>query len=236
MNKYSVSKIKTYESCKLKYKLNYIDGKWPDQPLNDDTMFGNLVHKAFEIYDPYIDNKSDIVKLQRKFPKLSLKYKRFLPTAYKSLLSFFSKYGHLPAEKELKINLDMGSFKATGFVDRFIDGKNSYICVDYKTSRVANTDYHIFQLKFYNLVLSKLYNTNPDNIRMILFFPRPNEEKKMVFSNNQINQFEKELNNKIKEIESNKEWPANPGFHCKWCPFFNTIDCPDTLENKSVIS
>lgn len=228
MNKYSVSKIKTYDSCRLKYKLHYIDNKWPEQPLNDDTMFGNLVHKAFEIYDPEKDNKAEIVKLQRNYPKLSKKYKNFISTAYKSLFSFFDRYGHLPAEKELKIELDMDDFKVTGFVDRFVSGNKSYICVDYKTSRVANTDYHIFQLKFYNMVLSKLYNTPPNNIRMVLFFPRPNEEKKMIFSNNQINQFEKELNQKIVEIESNTDWPASPGFHCKWCPFYDTKDCPDT--------
>lgn len=236
MNKYSASKIKTYESCKLKYKLNYIDNKWPKQPINDDTMFGNLVHKAFEIYDPDKDNKSEIVKLQRNYT-LSRQYKSFIAGAYKSLFEFFHKYGHLPAEKELKIEMDMGSFKATGFVDRFMSGENNYLCIDYKTSRNANTDYHIFQLKFYNLVLSKKYKTQPDNIKMILYFPRPNEEKSMVFSNNQIKQFEKELNRKIIEIETNKDWSASPGFHCKWCPFYNTKDCPDTFsEKESVIS
>lgn len=232
MEKYSVSKIKTYESCSLKYKLHYIDGKRPEEEAKDDTMFGNLVHKAFEIYDPERDNKDEIVKLVRNYPNLSDEYKNFLPRAYKSLLEFFDRYGKFPAEQELKLNYDMGNFIATGYVDRFIHTSNFHICVDYKTSKNANIDYHIFQLKFYNLVLSKMYNIPSDKIRMMVFFPRPNEEAKTMFSSRQMQHFEKELNNKVLEIESNKKWEAAPGFHCKWCPFYDTEDCLETFTGQ----
>lgn len=237
MEKYSVSKIKTYDSCKLRYKLHYIDKIWPeDQIERDDTMFGSLVHKAFEIYDLQKDNRDEIVKLVRDYPKLSEEYKSFLSTAYRSLLEFFDKYGKFPAEQELKLNYDMGNFIATGYVDRFIHTNNFHICVDYKTSRIPNIDYHIFQLKFYNLVLSKMYDIKPDKIRMMLFFPRPNEEAKTMFSTKQMQHFEKELNNKILEIESCRKWPASEGYHCRWCPFYDTELCPTTFtgENSTI--
>lgn len=233
MEKYSVSKIKTFDSCSLKYKLHYIDKKWPEEEERDDTMFGQLVHKAFEIYDPEKDNKDEIVKLVRDYPTLSEEYKNLLPRAYKSLLEFFDKYGKYPAEQELKLDYDMGNFRATGYVDRFIHTDKFHICVDYKTSKSAIIDYHIFQLKFYNLVLSKMYDINPKDIRMMVYFPRPNEEAKTMFSPIQMKRFEKELNNKILEIESNKKWNAAPGFHCKWCPFYNTEDCPETFTGEN---
>src|SRR6056297_22860 len=236
MEKYSVSKIKTYDSCTLKYKLHYIDKIWPEDEIERvDTMFGSLVHKAFEIYDPEKNNKDEIVKLVRDYPTLSEEYKNYLPKAYKSLLEFFDKYGEYPADQELKLNYDMGNFIATGYVDRFIHMDKFYMCVDYKTSKNANIDYHIFQLKFYNLVLSRMYKINPADIRMMVFFPRPNEETKTMFSNNQIKNFEKELNNKILEIETNKKWPALPGFHCRWCAFYDTQYCLKTFSGKNSV-
>ncbi|MFW6030604.1 MAG: RecB family exonuclease [Halanaerobiales bacterium] len=235
MEKYSVSKIKTYDSCALKYKLHYIDKIWPHEIERDDTMFGSLVHKAFEIYDPEKDNKDEIVKLVRDYPTLSMEYKQLLSKAYKSLLEFFDKYGKYPAEQELRIDYPLDNFKMTGYVDRFIHANNFHICVDYKTSKNANIDYHIFQLKFYNLALSKMYDISPKDIKMMVFFPRPNEEAKTMFSNRQMQQFEKELKNKIDEIESNKKWPANPGFHCKWCAFYDTQYCLKTFSGKNSV-
>lgn len=235
METYSVSKIKTYDMCKLKYKLTYIDKKRPEERVSDDVVFGRLVHKAFEIYNPELDNKKDIVKLIREYPKLSDQYKKYLTPAFKSLFEFYRKYGKYPADEELRIDYDLGDFRITGYVDRFMYTPKLYICTDYKTSKRANLDYHIFQLKFYNLALSKMYDINPKDIKMMLFFPRPNEEKKTIFSGYDIQNFEKELRKKIIEIESNTEWPATPGYHCNWCPFYNTSDCPDTLQTNSVI-
>ena len=222
--------------CKLKYKLHYIDGKWPEERLTDDVMFGRLVHKAFEIYNPEQDNKEEIVKLVRDYPILSSEYKRLLGPTYKSLFEFYSKYGDKPSEEELDLSFKYDDFIIRGYVDRLIEGDNFFICVDYKTSRYATMKYHVFQLKFYNLLVSKNYEINPSKIRMMLYFPRPNQEEKTMFSKNEINLFEKELRQKVNDIETNTEWPATPGKHCRWCPFFNTPDCPATYEDREIIS
>jgi len=235
VNRYSVSKIKSYDMCKLKYKLNYIDKIWPEEEPTDDIIFGRLVHKAAEIYEPEKDNKKEIVKIVRDFPKLGKDYKRLIGSTYKSVIEFLKRHTN-PAEKELHLNYAFENFTITGYVDRLIDNEKTYTCVDYKTSKNATLKWHIFQLKFYNLLISKKYNINPSKIKMMLYFPRPDQEEKKLFSKKEIDLFEEELKAKVVEIESNTNWEPEPGYHCKWCPFFEKKECSATYKEKQIIS
>lgn len=235
MERYSVSKIKTYDMCKLKYKLHYIDKIWPEEEPTDDIIFGRLVHKAAEIYDVERDNRKEIVKLVKEFPKLGKDYKSMIGSTYKSVIDFLKRHTN-PAKKELNLKFTFDNFSITGYVDRLIENDKTYTCIDYKTSRYATTKYHMFQLKFYNLLVSKNYDVNPSKIRMMLYFPRPDQEEKKLFSKRDIDLFEKELKDKVREIESNTDWSPTPGHHCKWCPFYKKKECPATYEEKQIIS
>ncbi len=234
MNRYSASKIKTFDSCKLKYKLQYIDNIKVDTEEQDSTLFGKLIHKAFEIYDPKKNNKKEIIKLTREYP-LSDNYKQLLTSTYKHVLKFHNKYKKYPAQEELDLFYEYDEFSIKGYIDRLMEAKKFYICVDYKTSRVPTLKYHMFQLKFYNLLLYKVYNINPSKIRTMLYFPRPDKEEKIMFSKNQILHFEKELYNKVAEIESMTEWPAELSNLCGFCEYYNTKYCVKTYKDEELI-
>jgi ATP-dependent helicase/DNAse subunit B len=46
---YSHSRISTFEQCRYKYKLQYIDKVKVDVPTTVEAFMGGLVHKALEI-------------------------------------------------------------------------------------------------------------------------------------------------------------------------------------------
>lgn len=232
-NRFSTSKIKVFDQCKLQYKLKYVDKIKIEQPDTPDLVFGRMIHKVAEIYDPEKDNKEEIVKIVKEFPELPKEYKALIPQTYKNLLhSFFDKYGKYPAKTETEYNFQDDEVWIYGIVDRLIEQEDAYIAVDYKTSKTRGLDRHIFQLKFYTVLLSKNHDISPDKIRLMIYYPRIDEYDRTQFSNSEISLFEKELRRKIRKIQDNKKWNATQGFHCRWCPFFKTEYCPETNEEK----
>lgn len=224
MNRYSSSKLKTFESCSLKYKNQYIDKISIEQPITPDTQFGLLVHKAAEIYNG--KNKKEIVKLVRKYA-LNEEYKNVLKHTLQNIKLFYEKYNKIEAkvEQEIFYKNDIWLY---GLVDRLMF--DPLISVDYKTSKSNNRDNHIFQMRLYTLILSKQFNEEPKNIKCIIYYPRIGEEDKIMFSNQEIDIFEKDIYSLINKIENNDRWTANKGYHCKWCGYYNTKYCPSTME------
>ena len=74
MKRYSTSKLKTFEACKLQYKNHYIDEiEIPDIIPSADTSFGSYIHKVAEIYNG--KNNKEIASLIRSYP-LNAEYRK----------------------------------------------------------------------------------------------------------------------------------------------------------------
>ena len=213
--RFSASGLKTYKSCKLKFKYHYIDKLPEEREDTPDTFFGLLVHEVAEIYD---GNKKKALPIVKKYSdKLNQEYKQALPQTLKNLFNWYKKYKNYNSENEIELNLKTKKYWLYGLVDKFFHDHN--IFVDYKTARSANRERHMFQMKLYCLMISKLYDVEPKGVKCMIYYPRIDEEDKFLFSNQEIAMFEKEIMKLISEIEMNEEWPANRDYHCRWCGY-----------------
>ena len=223
--KYSSSRIKKYDSCPLQYKKHYLDKIRPKQPKTSDTEFGGFFHKAAEIYTG--GNNKEIVKLTRDY-ELNADYKRLIIPSLNNFKQFYEKYDKFKTTTEQEWEWKTDDIWLMGIVDLLIETNKGLISVDYKTARSSNRDRHIFQMRLYNLIISKTLDVDPKEVKCIIYYPRPNIEDKFLFSNKEIQLFERDLRNKIDKIETTKVFESKEGYHCRWCPYFNTENCPST--------
>jgi RecB family exonuclease len=219
MNKirYSPSKLKTFKSCKLQYKLNYLDKIVLPQPYSPETVFGTMIHKLAEIYNGA--NKSELVKLVKNY-KLNQEFREAIAPTLKNFFLFWEKYKDYPAETEKGYELKNDDYWLYGIVDRRITkANNEIIVVDYKTAKNENRDGHLFQMQIYNLMLSKLTGKEPAEIKCLIYYPRIHVEDKYLFSNKEIADFEQEIKSLITTIETNTDWEPTASYACKWCAY-----------------
>ena len=217
MNRYSPSKLKTFQSCPLQYKLQYVDKICIPQPITADTQFGSMIHKMAEIFDG--TNKIDLIKLVKNY-QLNEEFRGAIVPTLRNFFLFWEKYNKYPFKTEKGYDLKTDDLWLYGIVDRIITKANDeLIVVDYKTAKNENRDGHLFQMRIYNLMLSRLFNKEPKEVKCIIYYPRIHVENKYLFTNKEINNFEQELKSLIQTIESNMEWTPRPGFHCKWCGY-----------------
>ena len=222
-NTFSPSKLKTYDGCKLQFKLHYVDKIRPPQPVTSDLQFGSFVHKFAELYDG--SNIKELVKLQREFV-FDATYKEATAQTLKNFIKFYDKYDKYDFESEQSFSLDLEDYSLYGIIDRIMNTKKGRIVVDYKTSKSPNRDRHIFQMRFYNLMVSKKYNIEPKDTKCLIYYPRIDVEDIFLFSNKEIEVFGKQVEDKIKKIRTEEKWNPNKGYHCKWCAYKESGHCP----------
>ncbi len=216
MKRYSASGIKTYKSCKLKYDLYYNKELKLEKPITSDTMFGQMIHEVAEFYTG--KNYKQILEIVNKYKSsLDKEFKSLVPQTIENLFSWLNKYSKYESLNEQELELQTEDYWVYGLADKlFIKDK---MFADYKTSKSNFRDNHLFQMKLYNLILSKKWNCQPKDIKCIIYYPRINEEDKILFNDVQINLFEKEIKDIIFEIETNKKWEPTQSYGCKWCEY-----------------
>jgi len=140
------------------------------------------------------------------------------------MFGWLEKYSQYPSVNEGELELKNDDYWLYGLADKlFLEHK---MFVDYKTAKVNMRDRHLFQMKLYNLILSKKWKCEPKEIKCIIYYPRIDEEDKILFSNNEIYLFEKELKKQIFDIETNKIWKPTESYFCRWCEYKESGHCP----------
>jgi RecB family exonuclease len=181
-----------------------------------------MIHKMAEIYNG--ENKNELLPISKEF-ELDATYKKYVLPTIKNFFDFFERYKQYEYETEKEYELKTDQYWLYGIIDRIMTRTKDMVVVDYKTAASPNRDRYEFQMKFYSLMVSKILEIEPQSIKTLIYFPRPNAEEKFAFSNSEINVFEKEIISTIKTIEDTTEWTACKGFHCKWCLYKNS-HCP----------
>lgn len=197
------------------------------QPISFDSEFGSFFHKVAEIYNG--KNDIEIVKLTRNY-KFNSEYKKYIIPSIRNLKKFYNKYNNSDSTTEQEWEWKNESIWLVGVIDKLISIDGGLISVDYKTSKYPNKARHLFQMRMYNLILSKKLSLESKQIKSIIYYPRPDTEEKFLFSNKEIALFERDLRNKINEIENTTTFKPEIGYHCKWCEYKNTSHCPKTKE------
>jgi putative RecB family exonuclease len=233
MYKISVSKAKTFESCKKKFKFNYILKLKQKEFLFFD--YGKMLHMVLEDFhralmlDPNL-NKSKV--MGKCFKEARKKYggklsEDDIKEAYRTIDEYLQILANeqtpaeiLDVEKEFKVEIE-GVVSLIGMIDRVQKDPDGVLHVlDYKTSK--NMKYYeedFFQMLTYAYVML-LEDPSLKTIRCSYMFLRHGFKCiTKEFGPEDILVMGKEFVDYAAAMQSEKEFPANPNFLCNYCGF-----------------
>ena len=179
---WSATSLKTFLQCKRKFYLQYV------LKLNEHSIslkpkayeLGDIIHSILEKY--YTLNNDAIELTYEKIESLFTEYrstnaflildleiwKKKLYEFYKQDLKRLEHRKIIGLEKPFNIEFD--GMKLKGIIDRVDMNGDTYEVIDYKTSSALKVDSlknyeksNDFQLEFYYLAMSELYNTDKIN-------------------------------------------------------------------------
>lgn len=242
---FSHSRLSTFEQCKLKYKLRYIDRIIPETEKTIESHLGGTVHSALEwLYTevkksriPSVEELlvfyskewekeyEDEIPIVKKYLTKEDYFNRgikFLVDYYQSHTPF--KDNTIDVEKEIFLDLDEnGEYKIRGFIDRLVYNLETgeYEVHDYKTSGNLPDQDKIDndrQLALYSIAVREIYG-NDKKVRLVwhyLFF-----NKKIVSerTDEQLEQLREDTINLIKEIENTEDFEPTKSTLCNWCEY-----------------
>ena len=244
---FSYSKIDTYEQCKFKFKLKYLDGHYLFSG-SVATEFGTLIHKTEENIANFIrageaidypSLKNNIIvkmaEIESRYPadfsekdKSDRTYKdkmyEYLDDKIYRLERFMKAhptYEIVGTEQDFKVAYnDKYVFK--GFIDRVIHDKatNRYLIQDIKTwPAPAEADELAtpLQFVFYTMAVEDLYKCDKDHVSCEYDLPFC-DGNQPAGSPGYMTRGMKKLEKLFGGIESG-DWEPNPTPLCHWCEY-----------------
>jgi hypothetical protein len=286
----SYSQMSTYQTCPLKWKLNYKDGRY-EHENNINTIFGTSIHESIQIYLELMYSKS--AAYANRFD-LNLYFEEKLSSLYKEkfkqnknihfsspeelreyfedgvqILEYLKKKRsiYFPSRQmwlvgvEIPINIqpleEYYGIMFKGYIDIVLyDEKNDiFRIIDIKTSKnswnqkqksdeLKQNQLILYKKKFseqfniplekieieFLIVKRKLYEESDFAQKRFQLYSPPSGKIKLKKAYNMLENFIKEcFNNDGKYIE--KEYTPNPGNHCRWCPYNNSLLCTKNIDN-----
>ena len=233
----SVSKAKTFDECKARFKYCYIE-KLPRKEW-DFHVFGKFLHEILEnFHKELIDYpQKDFSKLMTTCFQISLEnFKGKVTKAHKdeawSILNNYleqilhqKKINQLPTilSIEKRFYIDIGkSVLLNGFIDRVQEDPDGLIHVaDYKTTKDKKylTDY--FQLLTYAFALM-LDDPGIEKIRASYILLRHNFKfVTKEYKRSEVMQIAEKFLNYASQINEEKLWEPSPRFLCKYCDYLD---------------
>jgi putative RecB family exonuclease len=240
---YSHSRISTFEQCQLKYKFQYIDKLEPEVEHTIESFLGSCVHDALEwLYNHPLKNSlqvDDILEYYSKkwkedySPEIKLVKTEYDSAHYFNLgIKFLIDYhsfnkpfsdNTIATEHKILVKLDKeGKYLLQGYIDRLVHNLDTgrFEVHDYKTGAIksqkdVDSDR---QLALYALGIHEGF-PNVLGVDLIWHFLAFNERLKSSRTLEELEQLKIKVLELIKQIESTKNFQANPSILCKWCSF-----------------
>jgi len=237
---YSSSRVGTFESCRLKYSLQYKRGYYAEETTpNVLTRKGNAFHEFAEHYEPswdpaFIDQRRLEIEQKYKLPEefsLVTPVKRFIKLYDQIYAPVILGNGSLNKEIEFKFELDGNNF--TGRLDVLLTKNDgTFNIIDYKTGKSTNTSYYVDQMMLYTWALHKQYNIPEDEltkrVKINIYFALADQEKEdplkvfkeIKFTKETLDASRAHFKDLISIIEKPDWQPeANLNRMCEFCPF-----------------
>ncbi len=234
----SASAIEIYEECPLRFKL---EREWNlPRDVSASLHYGAAMHGVLRtFYDAqrYQREIGDDELLEQFRSALAsagiadrYQYELYLRQGMEQLRQFLDGARNAPLpevlETERRFELQVGSAKLTGRVDR-IDrtGAETVAIVDYKTGKPRSQEDadESLQLSLYALAAREAFGKRAD--RLIFHNLENNTAVCTTRSDGEL-EAEKLRVGKVAEGIARGEFPANPKYHCAFCPYRNL--CPAT--------
>jgi putative RecB family exonuclease len=233
----SVSKMKTFKDCRLKYKFTYID-KLPRKDW-DHLVYGSVVHDILERFHKELMKGNALAinlvmgqayreGMEKFASKVSKEQKKEAYNLLKTYLGIINKEiveGRMPEvlalEEPFFVDMD-GKILLNGLIDKVQrDSDNLLHVQDYKTSKQKKyLEKDLFQLKVYAYV-KFLQNKELDKVRTSYVMLKHNFDtvpaKPKEFSREEAMGIEKKLLEVYTEITEEKLWRPSPSPLCGYC-------------------
>jgi len=245
MNIYSHSKLKCYEQCPQKYKLQYIDKIRIEFKESIELFLGRRVHEALKkLYNDLRYQKENtledlLIFLHNQWSKnwndsIVIVKKEYCPEDYlkmaeKCIIDYYNRYkpfNHgktIALEERILIDLDRSQgYKLCGYIDRLTKAEDGYYEIhDWKTcSRLSSleTIENDRQLALYSIGVKERY---PDvkNIRLVWHFLKFDREIDSTRTDEELEELKQNTIQLIGVIEAAEEFPTHPSKLCDWCKF-----------------
>ncbi len=255
MGIYSHSKLSTFDQCKYKFKLNYID-RIKTGVQSVEAFMGSLVHDALEkLYRDLqvnrINSKDDLLRYYLRRWDESWKDDILIVKEYGTqdlyknmgvefILNYYDQYHPfdqlkiIGVETNEKLDLENGN-KYYVKIDRLAaDGEGNYYVIDYKTGGSKKQQIDLDrdrQLAMYSIWVREKYPEAKD-VKLVWNFLAFNEELTSNRSEAELRFLKEEVEKKIKEIENCKEYPTTVTKLCDYCEYRSI--CPEWGEKKIV--
>jgi len=238
IEKYSFSKLTTFEQCKYQYYLNYIEKREGED--NAFSQYGSFVHSilekhakgelaAYELLDAYIEGYDEAVT----FPFPPNKRVDLAESYYRDGYEFLKNFDGLDdldiLGVEMRFREKLDDFYYTGVIDlSYKESDGGIVVQDWKSkSKFANKaeqSKYARQILSYGLPILKKYKTLPKTARFYMF-----RKQNIVDVPFTIQAYEDTLDwikGTVKEIRGCMEWePTQDSFFCsELCSFRNTCE------------
>jgi len=242
---YSHSKLSTYEQCKYRYKLRYIDKVPSPVEKSIEAHLGTCTHDALEwlynevqkkrvpeleeVLEKYLSRWQEDYKEDFIIVKKDLTAENYKDKGIKFILDYYLKHkpftdGTLEMEKRIWVTLHpKSSHKIIGYIDRLVYNKekDEYEIHDYKTANYLPPQKKFDedrQLALYGIAIKQLFGQD----KSILLTWHYLNHNKQIFSkrtNEELEQLKKEVLNLIQDIEITEEFPSEKSILCDWCEY-----------------
>jgi putative RecB family exonuclease len=247
MTIYSHSKLATFEQCKYKYKLKYIDKIKPDIEKSIEAHLGTCIHDSLEwlykevlkgqtpeldkVIEKYTNRWQEDYKENFLIVKKELKPEDYFNKGIKFLVDYYVKHkpfndGTIETEKKIWVNLHPKSkHKIIGFIDRLVYNKEKdrYEIHDYKTANfLPNQDKfeQDRQLALYSIGVKQLFGYDKEVV-LTWHYLNYNTQIYSKRTNEQLEKLKQDTLNLIHEIEETVNFPPNKSTLCNWCEYKN---------------
>jgi len=247
-NIYSPSRIGAFDKCKLSYKYQYIDGLESDLTTIENFR-GDTVHQALEefyklikggsvkpkewLVDKYQElweknytNNIKIVKKELTADDYFNQGKQCLIEYYDSYYSFNqTKIVKTEHNVEFKVKSDGIEYPFRGRIDRldWNDKENIFEIHDYKvtnslmTQKEADNDQ---QLGLYQIAIKEQW-PNVQKVKLVWHSLLFNKELTSSRTELQIDELQRQIIEKVRDIESCTNFSPTKSTLCDWCDFQN---------------
>lgn len=252
---FSHSRISTFEQCKYKYKLQYIDKIKVDIPTTIEAFMGDLVHRTLEkLYNELkfekLNTKEELLAFfndtwnKEYTPEVLIAKKSLTADNYKLMgekyISTYYDHYHpfdqmtiLGLETQDRMALSDGNQYHVR-IDKLGCVKDTYYVCDYKTnSRMKDQDDadEDRQLAMYSIWVKDKYK---DAKRVVLLWHMLAFDKEATSerTEKQLQKLHNEVVERIKEIETCTEFPTSTSSLCDYCIFKSM--CPSFKHEAEI--
>lgn len=220
----SASALKTYETCPLQFKYNYIL-KLAQLP-NDAFKIGTALHKCLELYHQGRDPQDFLKDIYESIAPNKTKEELEMYSTIRNMLEAYIRnpINENNVETEFKFTYGIKDIPIPlfGFIDRITEDG----IVEYKTSSMDYKleDADTIQATTYSYAYWRKFGTIP-RVRFVVFNKKKAKKKDykpqiIDIKRTEVDMalFEDHCRDFYQKVE-NKEFKHTPGIHCRWCPF-----------------